>query len=224
VQYKVLFMGRHGEGYHNVAEAYYGTPAWNVRPPQSTPIITITDFNNFKSQCYYSKLDGNGTVVWADAHLTPNGVVQAQKAHAFWSSRIQVQKIPTPQSYYTRPLSRCLQTANITFSRLQLPSRHPFIPEVKELFREGISGHTCDRRSSKTYIHENFPSYRIEDGFTEIDELWVALHGETDVGEDIRSKKVLDRVFGADDNTWISITSHSGEIASILRGRFLCWL
>jgi len=30
VQYKVLYMGRHGEGYHNVAEAFYGTPAWNV--------------------------------------------------------------------------------------------------------------------------------------------------------------------------------------------------
>ena len=28
--YKVLFMGRHGEGYHNAAESYYGTPAWNV--------------------------------------------------------------------------------------------------------------------------------------------------------------------------------------------------
>lgn len=24
-------MGRHGEGYHNVAEAFYGTPAWDVR-------------------------------------------------------------------------------------------------------------------------------------------------------------------------------------------------
>lgn len=23
-------VGRHGEGYHNVAESYYGTPAWNV--------------------------------------------------------------------------------------------------------------------------------------------------------------------------------------------------
>jgi hypothetical protein len=31
VQYKVLYMGRHGEGYHNVAEAFYGTPAWDVR-------------------------------------------------------------------------------------------------------------------------------------------------------------------------------------------------
>lgn len=29
-QYKVLFLGRHGEGWHNAAESYYGTPAWNV--------------------------------------------------------------------------------------------------------------------------------------------------------------------------------------------------
>lgn len=29
-RYKVLVMGRHGEGWHNAAESYYGTPAWNV--------------------------------------------------------------------------------------------------------------------------------------------------------------------------------------------------
>jgi hypothetical protein len=26
----IRWTGRHGEGYHNVAESYYGTPAWNV--------------------------------------------------------------------------------------------------------------------------------------------------------------------------------------------------
>jgi hypothetical protein len=36
-QYKVLFMGRHGEGYHNVAESFYGTPAWNVCIPLRSP-------------------------------------------------------------------------------------------------------------------------------------------------------------------------------------------
>lgn len=30
MQYKVLFIGRHGEGYHNAAESYFGIPAWNV--------------------------------------------------------------------------------------------------------------------------------------------------------------------------------------------------
>jgi hypothetical protein len=31
--YKVLFLGRHGEGFHNVQEALVGTPMWDVRLP-----------------------------------------------------------------------------------------------------------------------------------------------------------------------------------------------
>lgn len=196
IQYKVLFAGRHGEGYHNVAETYYGTPAWN---------------------CYWSLLDGNGTSVWADAKITPNGVAQAVKANKYWASRISLQKIPTPDSYYTSPLTRCLQTANITFSGLSLPRSKPFIPIVKEKFREGISGHTCDRRGNKTYIHTSFPSYEIEKGFSEQDLLWKADLSEPSADEDIRSKAALDDVFSNDDGTWISLTSHSGEIASVLR-------
>ena len=194
-EYKLLFMGRHGDGFHNDAQAFYGTPAWN---------------------CYYSIRDGNATVTWSDAHLSPSGVTQALTINNFWKTEIETQKIPTPQSYYTSPLTRCLQTANYTFNGLDLPAKHPFIPEVKELFREGISGHTCDRRGSKTYIHDSFPSYTIEPGFTENDELWEALHGETTVDQAIRSKTVLDQVFSSDRNTYISITSHSGEIAFIL--------
>ena len=198
VEYKVLFMGRHGDGYHNDAQAFYGTPAWN---------------------CYYSEMNGNATVTWSDAHLSPLGVTQALAVNAFWTTEIETQKIPTPQSYYTSPLTRCLQTANYTFNGLDLPARNPFIPEIKELFREGISGHTCDRRSNRTYIHDSFPSYRIEPGFTENDQLWQALHGETSVDQAIRSKTVLDQVFSTDGSTYISITSHSGEIASILSGK-----
>ena len=69
--YKVLFMGRHGEGYHNAAESYYGTPAWN---------------------CYWSELTGNATVSWFDADLTANGVAQARKANSFWRSRVAEQR------------------------------------------------------------------------------------------------------------------------------------
>ena len=197
-QYKVLFLGRHGNGYHNAAESYYGSPAWN---------------------CYYSLLDGNSTVNWADAHLTPLGVSQALAVNAFWNTEIETQKIPTPQSFYTSPLTRCLQTAKLTFDGLNLPAEYPFVPEVKEFFREGISGHTCDRRSSKSYIRDSFPSYTIEPGFTENDELWQPLHSETTLDQAIRSKTVLDEVFTGDRNTFISVTSHSGEIASILSGK-----
>ncbi|PSS27231.1 hypothetical protein M430DRAFT_46334 [Amorphotheca resinae ATCC 22711] len=196
VQYKVLYMGRHGEGYHNAAESYYGTPAWD---------------------CYWSTKDGNDTVTWADAHLTPAGILQALKANTFWAQMISTQKIPTPESYYASPLTRCLQTAFHTFSNLSLPADRPFIPQIKELFREEIGVHTCDRRSSKSYIQQHYPTCTFEDGFAEEDPLWTPDVRETADAQDARTKTVLDDVFGNDTNTYISISSHSGEIASILR-------
>lgn len=84
-------------------------------------------------QCYWSRQDGNGTVVWADAHLTELGVAQAEIASRFWAKEIAEQHIPTAQTYYTSPLTRCTDTANITFSGLKLPGRHPFVPTVKEV-------------------------------------------------------------------------------------------
>lgn len=93
--------------------------------------ISLT--SNLIIQCYWSKLDGNGTIAWADAHLTDEGVKQALIANSFWATEIATQKIPVPETYYTSPLDRCLATANITFSGLSLPGRKPFLPVVKEV-------------------------------------------------------------------------------------------
>lgn len=196
VQYKLLYMGRHGEGDHNVAEDFYGTAAWDD---------------------YWSKLEGNDTVTWADAHLTEKGIQQARIANAFWAEEIEKEMIPMPEKYYTSPLHRCLATANVTFSGLKLPATRPFIPEVKELMREVIGVHTCDRRSSKTYIHSEFPAYIIESGFTKNDELWSPGVRETDPSMDSRLKTLLDDVFSHDESTCISFTSHSGAISGLLR-------
>lgn len=43
---------------------------------------------------------------------------------------------------------------------------------------------------------------------------------ETDGAQDQRTKVVLDDVFSTDKNTWISLSSHSGEISSLLRGEY----
>ena len=112
MEYKVVFAGRHGQGDHNVAEATYGTAAWD---------------------CYWSLLEGNGTVVWADAHLTPLGESQALVANSFWKISLESAGIPAPQTYYTSPLARCLQTAKLTFDNLPLPKQQPFIPTIKEV-------------------------------------------------------------------------------------------
>lgn len=206
-RYVLLFLGRHGDGYHNAAESYYGTPAWN---------------------CYWSELDGNGTVVWADAHLTETGVGQAKKVNAFWRHLIKAERIHPPETYYTSPLYRCLQTAKFTFTGLNLPPKSPFVPTIKEFLREGISAHTCDRRSNRTDIHQNFPTFQFEDGFVEEDPYWKALYSEPQPNQDARSRAALDDILSNDGSAVISITSHSGEIASLFRGEihttFSTWL
>ncbi|CAM1509500.1 Fc.00g032390.m01.CDS01 [Cosmosporella sp. VM-42] len=194
-KYKVLVMGRHGEGPHNVAESYYGTPAWN---------------------CYWAEKDGNGTSVWADPVLTPAGLAEAHKANAYFKTRFESEGMPYFQSYYVSPLSRCVITADVSFRSLSLPRSHAFIPTVKEYFREGISIHTCDRRSSKTHIKTLTPRIKFEKGFAENDELWRGVEGETSEHQLARSKEVLDDVFTNDKAVWISVTSHSGEIGKLL--------
>ncbi|OJD30834.1 phosphoglycerate mutase [Diplodia corticola] len=207
VRYKVLVMGRHGEGDHNVAEAFYGTPAWD---------------------CHWSLRDGNGTSVWADARLTPAGVAQARVAHAFWAGALGAggdegsARIPAPERYYVSPLARCLATAEHTFGGLEegglLPPGRPFRPVVKELLRESLGLHTCDRRSSRTWIAENYPGWEIEEGFAEEDELWSATLRESSTAQIARLKTFLDDIFTHDpDSTFISLTSHSGSIRSLLK-------
>jgi len=174
---------------------FYGTPAWN---------------------CYWSELEGNGTAVWADPALTPNGINQAAKANRFWAAEMTEHGMPAPESYYSSPLQRCLLTANLTFGNLSLPRTRPFRPVIKEFLREGISIHTCDRRSNKSRIEALFPSWYFEAGFSERDLLWNGTFGESAGAQSVRSKRLLDDVFTKDDKTLISMTSHSGEIASIL--------
>jgi hypothetical protein len=41
VQYKLLILGRHGQGFHNVAETKYGTVSWDVRTGLLYPNSTI---------------------------------------------------------------------------------------------------------------------------------------------------------------------------------------
>ncbi|KAF2215756.1 hypothetical protein CERZMDRAFT_34997 [Cercospora zeae-maydis SCOH1-5] len=197
ITYKVLYLGRHGEGFHNVAEAYYGTKAWDD---------------------YWSKLDGNGTINWLDAHLTDVGKEQAHAAGEFMKAQLtQPRMMPAPERYYVSPMYRCLQTATFTWGDLKLPEPYPFKPLVKELVREVLGEHTCDKRSTRTVIHEAFPDFPIEEGFTEEDELWRADHRETHEEHDMRTQALLDDLFATDDKTVLSVTSHSGTIASFLR-------
>ncbi|KAL3477722.1 histidine phosphatase superfamily [Aspergillus californicus] len=192
--YKLLFLGRHGQGVHNVAETKYGTILWD---------------------CHYSLLNGDANGTWFDAPLTTLGIAQAQTAHDAWKTQIR-HGIPAPESYYVSPLTRCCETAKVTFDGTGLPGTTPFTPLIKELLRETIGLHSCDSRSPKSVIEKAFPEYKFEEGFREEDELYSAELRESNSARDARFFEFLSDIFGTDGNTFLSLTAHSGAITSML--------
>ncbi|OQE09370.1 hypothetical protein PENVUL_c006G07864 [Penicillium vulpinum] len=177
---KVLFLGRHGEGVHNVAERKYGTKQWDD---------------------YWSLQDGDEDGNWVDAHLTEQGRCQAQVAHAAWEKQIEA-GIPSPESYYVSPLNRCLETAHITFQGLPIPHTDPFKPTIKELLRETMGQHTCDRRSAASEIAEEYPEYLFGAGFSEEDKLWDPKVRESSEHRNDRLRCLLNDIFVHDETFW----------------------
>ncbi|KAL4941618.1 hypothetical protein BDV06DRAFT_178788 [Aspergillus oleicola] len=195
--YKLLILGRHGQGHHNVAESRYGTVLWD---------------------CKYSLLDGDENGSWFDARLTEVGKDQARVAHEAWRGQIE-HGIPKPGGYYVSPLLRCCETAAITFEGLGEKlgfADGVFRPVVKELLRETLGLHTCDARSPKSVIHAAYPSYTFEDSFSEEDPLHNPRLRESDSARDARFYGFLSDIWKTDDNEVISMTAHSGAITSIL--------
>ncbi|KAF2623883.1 phosphoglycerate mutase-like protein [Macroventuria anomochaeta] len=192
--FKVLFLGRHGQGWHNVAEAKYGTKAWD---------------------CYYSFLDGYDNLTWSDALLTPVGQQQARDVNTLWKEQLQY-GMPAPETYYVSPLTRTIETADLSFQDLELPQGKKYKPYIKELLREALGVHTCDRRSTKTQISQSFPHVAFEPNFSDLDPLWEANYREPRSARRYRLATFLDDVFANDDGVFLSFTSHSGAIASIL--------
>lgn len=193
VRYKLFFLGRHGEGYHNFGWTKYGQKAWDD---------------------YWSKLNGDGELIWGpDPELTPVGEGQADEAHVAWKTELQC-GLPFPEKLYCSPLSRAIRTNQRSFKDLNPDGRRTTIVEN---IREEFGIHTCDKRRTRTYIHETFPEYLIEDGFTEEDALWKPDVRESWDDVDVRAKAVLDMIFENDKEQYISITAHSGFINACLR-------
>ena len=98
--------------------------------------------------------------------------------------------------------------------------------------------HTCDKRKTRTYIAASYPRFVIEDGLTELDELWSPTVRESGAQVTERARKVLDVVFKNDRDALckmisvhfihfkitsfpfilevISITAHGGFIKGFL--------
>jgi broad specificity phosphatase PhoE len=77
--------------------------------------------------------------------------------------------------------------------------------------------HTCDQRSSRSWIADAYPDYQIEDGFSEKDELWQPDRRETIEEHSERSTKLFDDIFTHDDSQFVSLVAHSGATMALFR-------
>ncbi|KAJ4488472.1 histidine phosphatase superfamily [Lentinula aciculospora] len=191
--YKVFILGRHGEAFHNVGEAKYGTQAWDD---------------------YWSKLNGDGEIIWGpDPMLTALGEEQARMVNQEWKNESTF-GLSVPISRYCSPLTRATKTCLLTFDGLPTSANHPVV--IVENCREEYGVHSCDKRNSRTWISNHLPAFVFEQDFTEDDQIWTATERETHAHAAIRVKSVLDWIFNTDDNDFISITTHGGVINGLL--------
>ncbi|WRT65747.1 uncharacterized protein IL334_002695 [Kwoniella shivajii] len=193
--YKVMFLGRHGQGWHNYGASKYGVDPWEDK---------------------WTFLNGDGEITWGpDPELTPLGVNQARAIQKCWKEQIPFNPPITEKEmkWFVSPLTRTGQTMLESWGDLLVGT-----PEVWEDWREIYGSHTCDKRSTKSYIQKRFPTFNIEDGFAEEDELWTPDDRETDAHMQMRAQRAMDRLFGENGSgeTFISVTSHSAILRNLL--------
>lgn len=233
ISHHILFLSRHGQGYHNLAESFYGADAWD---------------------CHYAALDGDpdpsSSIRWEDAALSRLGQRQARLQHRFWKDQVERERMPRPHTYWSSPLDRACRTAAITHgihidtdtsdsgtdsstSNGNSNDNDNVTITIKELLRETNGIHTCDRRRTRSNIITRFPppSFVIEPGFREHDVLWDPIRRESDDAHTYRTRLLLDDILNTSNvsNTsnvpnarsgpgeYISVTAHGGTISAILR-------
>ncbi|KZO96795.1 phosphoglycerate mutase [Calocera viscosa TUFC12733] len=190
---KVFFIGRHGQGWHNVASTKYGTADWEAK---------------------WAALNGDGKMVWGpDPELTPQGIQEAKNVNEAWKKELP-HGIPLPHRWFASPFQRASNTLRITFDGV-VPNPKPLI--IEEI-REMIGMHTCDKRSPKTTIAERFPTFFIEEEFTEEDELWKPDYRENEGEMVVRAARGLDKIMDRTelDDVYISISAHTGIARALM--------
>ena len=154
--------------------------------------------------------------------MTCLGIEQAHAIQDMWKTELSY-GLPPPQKIYCSPLTRALHTCDImldgVFQSGHVPvtvieASHKFISttiirnySIYQNCREGNGVYSCDKRQSRTYIANSYPHFIIEDGFTELDELWSPTVRESEKQVAERARKILDVVFQNDIETLCKMIS-----------------
>lgn len=218
---RLFILARHGQGYHNLAVERYTEPIWDRD---------------------WAFKNGDGVAEdWADANLTEKGIEQVKRTGKVVFGELL--EGCWPDSYYSSPLRRCLQTFRYEWEQkvqaeTKVGNKCPKKVDVliKEKLRETIGIHTCDWRQDKTQTFKECCEpiknlggdckieFSYEENFAEKDPLFSSEHRESDDEIDARIKSALEEIWtrensktNGEKSSLISVTCHEGVIRSFLR-------
>ncbi|CAK9436151.1 uncharacterized protein LODBEIA_P07090 [Lodderomyces beijingensis] len=203
VEYKLLFLARHGNGYHNQVVTRYGIDAWEKE--------------------LHALGDVDGIHYGPDPELTELGIAQAKENHDLWADELK-QGAPIPAKFFVSPLQRSCNTLKITWQDLKPDDKHPV---VVEKIRETIGKNLCDKRSPKSTIDARFgpAGFNTDDILEEDDVYFLHDKRETMAEQTTRIMQFVQELFESDcdecgrvdklkaeENIFISTHSHAGTI------------
>lgn len=168
------------------------------------------------TQRRWSKLEGDGNRTWYDAELVDEGVEQAKALGTFFAEGVKNMGFPVPDTLYTSPLARCLETTKLVFKDVIEGQGRPFRPAVKELLRERLTDHTCDRRRASKWITATYPEYELEVAFADEDVLWHADRSESSAENIVRTQRLLEDIWEENSGAFIALVTHSFALSSML--------
>lgn len=149
--------------------------------------------------------------------LTPLGITQATTLSKHWLASIVTDGLPFPQTLYTSPLTRCLQTSQLCLQPVMDAAGRAYQPIVKENLRERWTRHACVQRRPGAWIAANWPMCTIEDGFPEEDGLGRLPREETEAENQARVLAALTDVFAEQSEAVVvAWTFHSLAMHALL--------
>jgi broad specificity phosphatase PhoE len=187
---KVVYLVRHGEGWHNVKEREVGTARWEAEFARSMAFL--------------------------DAELTPFGIADAQRKGVEPLAAELAKGMPPIDRVVVSPLSRAIQTAQHFFGEPSLAlAPTPFT--TFELCRETLGVHTCDKRRTLSELRRKFPDVNFDYKAAITDEqdaLWQPEHRETDAETRARAREFLKQLFALVPERHVAVVAHSGFICA----------
>ncbi|EMG45434.1 hypothetical protein G210_4387 [Candida maltosa Xu316] len=201
VQYKLFFLARHGQGYHNLKHDA-DPEAWEAK---------------------WKHLFTDGKTTWGpDPELTKLGEEQAKDNNKTWKNELvnnknQDSTLILPTKFFSSPFRRSINTLVHTWH--DIVDLKEIKPLIEEHWRETIGTVTCDQRSKRSVIAEKYEplGFKIEPGFEELDALWTPDRRETVAEQAIRQNSGFQEIFNDyPKDEIVSITSHAGSIRAQL--------